>query len=273
MLQRMALLGATNNQAALWTPAQITTALWLDAATGPFYDAISGGNLVTANNSKIARWEDKSGNSLWASRSNIANQATLSAASQNGLSGVLFDGTSQDFDLNGSLAAFQTISQSFLIVAKRSNASGRTEIVFSIGESYAGNGIVEIPRWSDNNTYSQVGAASARIIAPSAITNVSYINTVIGGSNQQVFTNGALLATGSTQTEGIGSVFTGSIGSGRAVSGLIRYFAGLIYEIIVSPSVWSSSQRQIVEGYAAWKWGLQANLPSNHPYKSAAPTV
>lgn len=27
------------------------------------------------------------------------------------------------------------------------------------------------------------------------------------------------------------------------------------------------------EGYLAWKWGLQGNLPSNHPYKNAAPTV
>lgn len=25
------------------------------------------------------------------------------------------------------------------------------------------------------------------------------------------------------------------------------------------------------EGYLAWKWGLQGNLPSNHPYKNAAP--
>lgn len=26
-------------------------------------------------------------------------------------------------------------------------------------------------------------------------------------------------------------------------------------------------------GYAAWHWGLQANLPAGHPYKAAAPTV
>ena len=27
------------------------------------------------------------------------------------------------------------------------------------------------------------------------------------------------------------------------------------------------------EGYLAWKWGLQSNLPISHPYKNAAPTV
>ena len=33
------------------------------------------------------------------------------------------------------------------------------------------------------------------------------------------------------------------------------------------------SNRQLIEGYLAWKWGLQASLPVGHPYKSAAPTV
>jgi hypothetical protein len=27
-----------------------------------------------------------------------------------------------------------------------------------------------------------------------------------------------------------------------------------------------------VEGYIAWKWGLQANLSASHPYKSFPPT-
>ena len=29
-----------------------------------------------------------------------------------------------------------------------------------------------------------------------------------------------------------------------------------------------NSNRQIVEGYLAWKWGLQTSLPSDHPYNS-----
>ena len=33
----------------------------------------------------------------------------------------------------------------------------------------------------------------------------------------------------------------------------------------------SIEDRQKLEGYLAWKWGLQASLPSDHPYKSAAP--
>jgi hypothetical protein len=31
--------------------------------------------------------------------------------------------------------------------------------------------------------------------------------------------------------------------------------------------------REKIEGYLAWKWGLEGNLPIGHPYKSAAPTT
>ena len=45
-----------------------------------------------------------------------------------------------------------------------------------------------------------------------------------------------------------------------------------VSEIVMYNTVLDTTQRQKIEGYLAWKWGLQANLPSGHPYKSAAPT-
>lgn len=41
---------------------------------------------------------------------------------------------------------------------------------------------------------------------------------------------------------------------------------GLISEILVYRSCLSDSDRKIVEGYLSWKWGIQENLPSSHPY-------
>ena len=32
------------------------------------------------------------------------------------------------------------------------------------------------------------------------------------------------------------------------------------------------SEQQQVEGYLAWKWGLQSSLPNNHPYKLFPPS-
>lgn len=45
-----------------------------------------------------------------------------------------------------------------------------------------------------------------------------------------------------------------------------------IHEIIICDAVPSETVRQKLEGYLAWKWGIEANLPVDHPYKAAAPT-
>jgi autotransporter-associated beta strand protein len=80
------------------------------------------------------------------------------------------------------------------------------------------------------------------------------------------FANGvsgtALPAGGSTMGQGSSWVEMGIYaGVGyRQISG----------EFVVTNSS-DTSERQLLEGYMAWKWGTQALLPSNHPYKNAPP--
>jgi hypothetical protein len=47
---------------------------------------------------------------------------------------------------------------------------------------------------------------------------------------------------------------------------------GFIGELIHFNTALTTSQRQQVEGYLAWKWSLQNNLPANHPYKLFPPS-
>ena len=44
-------------------------------------------------------------------------------------------------------------------------------------------------------------------------------------------------------------------------------------EHVFTTSVLSTEDRQKLEGYLAWKWGLEANLPAGHPYESTPPTA
>lgn len=44
-------------------------------------------------------------------------------------------------------------------------------------------------------------------------------------------------------------------------------------EWVISTAAFGTSDRQKLEGYGAWRWGLQAKLPGGHPYASAGPTV
>ena len=50
-----------------------------------------------------------------------------------------------------------------------------------------------------------------------------------------------------------------------------NYYAGTLKELIFVGSNVTTPQRQQLEGYLAWKWGLQANLPPGHPYGGNSP--
>jgi len=73
------------------------------------------------------------------------------------------------------------------------------------------------------------------------------------------------------QTAGItendaGGLFVGANNVGSSTINLD------LAEIIIVHSALSTEQRQLLEGYLAWKWGLQASLPLGHPYYNFPPS-
>ena len=62
---------------------------------------------------------------------------------------------------------------------------------------------------------------------------------------------------------GIGGWFNGS--NSQQANGID------IAEIVFYDIALDDTQKYIIEGYLAHKWGLKANLPENHPYKNEAP--
>jgi hypothetical protein len=49
------------------------------------------------------------------------------------------------------------------------------------------------------------------------------------------------------------------------------YFRGTIHEILTYSSVISPDERLRVEGYLAWKWGLNGDLSIGNPYRIFKP--
>ena len=49
------------------------------------------------------------------------------------------------------------------------------------------------------------------------------------------------------------------------------FLTGDIAEVMTYNTVLSTADRQLVEGYLAWKYGLEGNLPADHPWKSTDP--
>jgi hypothetical protein len=68
----------------VWTPAQISTALWLDA---------SDAGTITLNGANVSQWNDKSGNGKHATQATAAAQPDFSATGLNGKPSINFAGT------------------------------------------------------------------------------------------------------------------------------------------------------------------------------------
>ena len=76
-----------------------------------------------------------------------------------------------------------------------------------------------------------------------------------------------------TNTVGNG-VASATVRMGIGANGAAAYDIGgtyYPYEILIYNQYLGTTDRQTIEGYLAWKWGLQGSLPAGHPYKSASP--
>jgi hypothetical protein len=58
-------------------------------------------------------------------------------------------------------------------------------------------------------------------------------------------------------------------GSSYNDSGITNFQMG---EFMFHSTLLSTQQRQLFEGYLAWKWGLQTSLPAKHPFINLPPS-
>jgi hypothetical protein len=257
-----------HNFGGTWTPSQITTALWLDAAdSSTLFDAVSGGSLVAADGA-IARWQDKSGNARHVTQGTLLNRPLRKTAVQNSRDVVRFDGLN---DLLETTFASFGASYAVVSIGRATNATSaiggllvcrsktsanpvNPQVSYNAGVSQfpvrddAGNIATNAISGLQNNTWYLLGGT--RI----AGTVITYRDGVPGTTGTATF--GAITPT----VTSVGAIYGGSANA-------VSFWSGDIAEIVVC----GVSDREIVEGYVAHKWGLAASLPALHPYKSVAP--
>ena len=246
-----------------FTPTQIGNCiLWMDGA-----DTTSMNLTGTTLN-----WiQDKSSNGYYISSLNLNAKPSLSKAF-NGKYTALFaenDGNQKVIGTPTNIAATNVQS-----------ASGLS--YFLVGQFISGYGLVE---------FEQTGTPNTRIID---------IETQAGGNVRVDYnTGGNILASDSLLVPFMGSVvynsnttnlawyYNGNANSNVNVSPVTNLayssgygFFGQNYQTGNYPSygfigeyvgynvALNQTQRQQIEGYLAWKWGLQSKLPASHPYAS-----
>jgi hypothetical protein len=270
----------------LWTPAQLTTARWFD---------FSNASSVTEVSGTVSQINDLSGNSGHLSQGTAGSRPTYTIAQQNGLNVATFDGAANflslasDFSLGTAHAIFLIGKPSATITAATSHqcvlsggsythpSTTTSEFIFSLG-SVTGNltnerlsSLVIAHDVLGANVYGR-GKTDANIsggfFASTAYTTAS--NQFRGRFNgaDDLATASSVGSFVSTNTRY--PTFLRHLGSRGGAS---NFFSGEVWEVAVFTSYLSQTDTELIEGYLAWKWGVQASLPGGHPYASAAPRI
>jgi hypothetical protein len=235
--------------------------LWLDAA-----DSYATG--TSTNGAIITTWKDKSINAYSGTSS---GSPTLVTASQNGLPCVSFTAASlQYFNFGTGIPLLSSGITVFAVGKTTFGASGQTIVAKSRYTGFNG-------RWGllyeSPNIEFLIDVTGGGILAASSATKYSGVFSLFEGAWSSpttfLYANGnqtALINASGTPSSTTDVVLVGAYPSTTGtVPPYGLYYNGTIGEILVYNSILTSSQRQSVEGYLAWKWGIQASISSFSP--------
>jgi hypothetical protein len=236
-------------------------ALWLDGA-----DATT----VTLSGSNVSQWTDKSGNNYNATASRVG--LTYTSAAINSKNAIFFPGAPTYSFLSGTVTN-GTPNITFFIIATAISTMPQYTRLFGFGGAADFNNIGNMTTgW---NTAGGIVVERNQIITPTTnpiISAVPFFTTItVSGTSVLGYINGTNSLTGTTTSTN----FTyNQYGIGAWTGADIGYeWHGHIGEIIVYNAALTTTQRQTIEGYLAWKWGITATVGTAHPYKTLPPTT
>jgi hypothetical protein len=270
----------------IWNPSMISTALWLDAA-----DA----DTIAESSGAVSQWNDKSGGATNFTQGTAGARPATGSATLNGRNVLTFDGgdtllAGDALDSVWTGAAFH-----LFCVAKNDNVTSSNGVILSKNATATDNQrsfaySIRISKLQlstyytpDLDNFSIVDGSTSILNSAWTIGAAAYTST--GSGSADTTSRVQMTVDGADQTEVV-ATFAGNLGTIQNVTAQLAVgstagtlgianalsLTGAIGEIIVTASVLSTLNRQRIEGYLAHKWGLTANLPSDHPYKTVGPT-
>jgi len=229
---------------ALWTPAKLGTAVvgWWDA---------SDLATITQSGGAVSAWANKG------SAGGSAVQATAGAQPLYASNRIAWNGTKSV--LSQPIALSEQNNTVYLV---GDAATNQTQFFFAAGGSRidvfanSPNGYLGYQFGNgDVATTTSVTSGAMRLIGITATAGVAqpYVDAV------------ALAATSTTGTGNASDIRLGAFGTNTVP------LNGGLNEVLWCNRPLTLDERQKLEGYLAWHWGIQATLPAGHPYKNAAP--
>jgi hypothetical protein len=243
------------SQYPLWTPANITTALWLDAADAATVTTVSGA---------VSQWNDKSGNTRHATQATSAQRPVYTSAALSGQNVVEFNPISSNHQ-RLSFSRLASIGHVFF-VAKKNNVDN-SSVVLTDGSADDLRGVSFGAGAGSNFVVQQIAGS----LSTATRNNWHIAEIKTDGTNASLGINATRTTSADTDVMSCSDIgWYRNVGDPSVVP--IASFRGQVAEIIMSVSPLDDGTRQRIEGYLAHKWGLTANLPVGHPYKTVGPT-
>lgn len=249
---------------ALILPSDLDTtpAIWLDAADS---------QNVTVVDGFVSSLVDKSGTTDF-SQSTANQRPAWGTTTLNGKNIIDFDGTN---DVLSSAAKFTTQRTVFFVSKTTGQGTGASVVGFTFGEADQNstytfvyhNSSGDSPDISIDGTGSQAstntGVARANGGTSASGTNIDL--DYIGASTRDDWNIWFVQHDSNQDLQHLSAYGTASGGA------IDPYQPAHLAEFIVYDTTLDDDDRQTIEGYLAHKWGLENNLPENHPYKVAPP--
>jgi hypothetical protein len=241
------------DSASPWTPADILTAAWYDAADT---------ETLTESAGAVSQWDDKSDNARHATQSSSALRPVSGIKTIGGKNAVDFNAANTQF-LN--MPAFDVIGKEvwsvFFIDDYTTSAS---QLLLGAGGNVqigVNSANTTLRLWAATNPYSAdtVSTATVPVATPTVGGWLAHTDT------KKFSINGVLETTTNTY------ISPRTLSPTYIGRGQYAYMDGAIGEIVITDATLSLQDRQKLEGYLAHKWSLAGNLPFDHPHKVAAP--
>jgi hypothetical protein len=245
---------------------------------------------ITLNGSTVSQWDDKSGNNFHLSQANAALQPRYVAAGMNGKPAL--NNEDGRYLQRGTTPMFRNVAGATIVAVYQptlplAGAIGNGMVVFVNNGATAGGtrlGLTPTPGGGTEGTYSIAGRrldadVFQTVSSPTSLTAnpvVWIANADYANAQTNTWLDGtADIAGAEFQTAGSTSN-TDAVGIAlfsRPNGGLDTYDNTRLSEVLLINATLSTTNRQKLEGYLAWKWALEANLPAGHPFRNTPPTV
>jgi hypothetical protein len=246
-----------------YNPASIAApmGLWLDA---------NPANFVYSSGTSIQTWKDKSAGAVDCSQVLVINQPTYEFDDVTNRYGVRFGSQAVTSALNSSISPFgETPSWSIVIVARFTQTSYYNDVFCTKGPSLSllrMNGGSTLDMWS--------GSQESTTTIQNPTNPFIYTSSVDGSGNWINYFNGVPMKSGTSAsamtTASLLSLGYKTYEFSNTLQGC-EGFTGYIFEMFAFQTALSFADQQALEGYLAWKWGIQKYL--GNTYSSAPPVV